>query len=297
MPGGDIMPPDMNTRRQFLIRAPLSFLVTAAACRVEAPAPGSQSTPSTPGAPPTFGNGAGVGPEVNAATFAEAEKLMQVTMTPAERQQAAASWRESMAPYLERRTGPRKIAIAATDTPATLWNPMLPGIVQPVTRDRFVRSIAPVRALPASDDDIAYAAVADLSRWIQAKQLTSERLTNIYLSRIARLDSKVRAVITVTKDHALARAKQADAEIAAGRYRSPLHGIPYGVKDLLDTKDIPTTYGAEPFRNRVPTEDSAVVRRLDEAGAVLIAKLSLGALALNDIWFAGQTMNPWLLEE
>jgi len=95
----------------------------------------------------------------------------------------------------------------------------------------------------------------------------------------------------------LARAKQADAEISAGKYRGPLHGIPYGVKDLLDTKDIPTTYGAEPFRNRVPAADSAVVRRLDDAGAVLLAKLSLGALALNDIWFGGQTMNPWLLEE
>ena len=289
----------MNTRRQFLVRAPLSFLVTAAACGVEAPSPGSQSTAgsaSTPGAPPTFGSAAGVGPDVTPSTFAEAEKLMQVTMTPAERQQAAASWRESMAPYLERRTGPRKLAITATDTPATLWNPMLPGIVQPAARDRFVRSIA-VRALPASDDDIAYAPVADLSRWIQAKQLTSERLTSIYLSRIARLDSKIRAVITVTRDHALARAKQADAEIAAGQYRGPLHGIPYGVKDLLDTKDIPTTYGAEPFRTRVPSADSVVVRRLNDAGAVLVAKLALGALALNDIWFGGQTMNPWLLEE
>jgi Asp-tRNA(Asn)/Glu-tRNA(Gln) amidotransferase A subunit family amidase len=289
----------MNTRRQFLVRAPLSFLVAAAACGVEAPSPGSQSTAgsaSTPGAPPTFGSAAGVGPDVTPSTFAEAEKLMQVTMTPTERQQAAASWRESMAPYLERRTGPRKLAITATDTPATLWNPMLPGIVQPAARDRFVRSIA-VRALPASDDDIAYAPVADLSRWIQAKQLTSERLTSIYLSRIARLDSKIRAVITVTRDHALARAKQADAEIAAGQYRGPLHGIPYGVKDLLDTKDIPTTYGAEPFRTRVPSADSVVVRRLNDAGAVLVAKLALGALALNDIWFGGQTMNPWLLEE
>jgi Asp-tRNA(Asn)/Glu-tRNA(Gln) amidotransferase A subunit family amidase len=295
-----MIPPVMNTRRQFLIRAPLSVLVTAAACGVEAPSPGSQSTattPSTPGAPPTFGNAAGVGPAVTPSTFAEAEKLMQVTMTPAERQQAAQSWRESMAPYVERRTGPRKIAIAATDTPAMLWNPMLPGIMQPVTRDRFVRSLVPVRALPPSDDDIAFAPVSDLSRWIQSRQLTSERLTSIYLARIARLDSKIRAVITLTTNHALARAKQADAEIAAGKYRGPLHGIPYGVKDLLDTKDIPTTYGAEPFRNRVPSADSVVVRRLNDAGAVMVAKLALGALALNDIWFGGQTMNPWLLEE
>ncbi|HYT77285.1 MAG TPA: amidase [Vicinamibacterales bacterium] len=288
----------MNTRRQFLITAPLGVLVTAAACRYDLQAPAtSQSTPATPGAPPTFGTGPGSGPEVTPATFAEAEKLMQVTMTPAERKQAADSWRTSMAPYLERRRGPRKVAIAATDTPATLWNPMLPGIASPVSRDRFVRSTGDGAPLPSSDDRIAFAPVTQLSRWIESRQLTSERLTNIYLSRIERLDRKIRAVITVTNDHALARARAADAEIAAGRYRGPLHGIPYGVKDLLDTKDILTTYGAEPFRNRVPSADSAVVRRLNDAGAVMVAKLALGALALNDIWFGGQTMNPWLLEE
>jgi Asp-tRNA(Asn)/Glu-tRNA(Gln) amidotransferase A subunit family amidase len=104
-------------------------------------------------------------------------------------------------------------------------------------------------------------------------------------------------VITLTREHAVAQAKKADAEIAAGKYRGPLHGIPWGGKDLLDTAGIPTTYGAEPFRGRVPKADAAVVRKLNEAGAVLVAKLSLGALALNDIWFGGQTMNPWLLEE
>jgi Asp-tRNA(Asn)/Glu-tRNA(Gln) amidotransferase A subunit family amidase len=96
---------------------------------------------------------------------------------------------------------------------------------------------------------------------------------------------------------ALAQAKQADAEIAAGKYRGPVHGIPWGGKDLLDTAGIPTTYGAEPYRNRIPKDDAAVVKRLHAAGAVLVAKLSLGALALNDIWFGGQTVNPWLLEE
>jgi Asp-tRNA(Asn)/Glu-tRNA(Gln) amidotransferase A subunit family amidase len=174
---------------------------------------------------------------------------------------------------------------------------MLPGIEMPSLRDRFVRSSRQSRPLPSSDDDIAFAPVTDLSRWIESRQITSERLTNIYLDRIGRFDGRLRAVITLTRDHALERARTADREIAAGRYRGPLHGIPYGVKDLLDTKGIPTTYGAEPFRNRVPDADSAVVKRLDEAGAVLVAKLSLGALALNDIWFGGQTMNPWLLEE
>jgi len=288
----------MNTRRQFLISAPLGVLVAATGCRkASGPEAPVQTTPATPGAPPTFGTGAGAGPEVSASTFAEAEKLMQVTMTQAERQQAADSWRRSLAPYLERRAGPRKVSLADTDAPATLWNPMLPGVSDVATRDRFVGSAPNSAPVPSSDDAIAFARVTQLSRWIETKALTSERLTAIYLARIASLDPKIRSVITVTRDHALARAKAADAEIAAGRYRGPLHGIPYGVKDLLDTKGIPTTYGAEPFRNRVPDADSVVVRRLNDAGAVLIAKLSMGALALNDIWFGGQTMNPWLLEE
>src|SRR5215472_505672 len=243
---------NMNTRRQFLIRAPLGVLVAAAACGKEPPPPSAasttpQATPTTPGAPPAFATAPGVGPVVAPGTFAEAEKLMQVTMTPAERQQAADSWRQSLAPYLERRTGPRKVELAATDLPATLWNPMLPGIPALPARNQFVRSRTSGAPLPSSDDAIAFAPVTQLSRWVESRQLTAERLTNIYLNRIARLDGKIRAVITVTKDHALARAKAADAEIAAGRYRGPLHGIPYGVKDLLDTKDIPTTYGAEPF--------------------------------------------------
>jgi len=284
----------MNTRRQFLIGGPLSLLVAQVACRNETPSPGASPTA---GAPPTFASGAGAGPPVTPATFAEAEKLMQVSMTTAERQQAAGSWRQSLAQYLERRTGPRKVALADVDAPATVWNPLVPGVPAPTIHDRFVRSKADGTPLPSSDDAIAFAPVTQLSRWIESRQLTSERLTKIYLGRIERFDGKLRSVITRTGDVALARANAADAEIAAGRYRGPLHGIPYGVKDLLDTKDIPTTYGAEPFRNRVPAADSAVVRKLDEAGAILIAKLSLGALALNDVWFGGQTMNPWLLEE
>jgi Asp-tRNA(Asn)/Glu-tRNA(Gln) amidotransferase A subunit family amidase len=114
---------------------------------------------------------------------------------------------------------------------------------------------------------------------------------------LERFDPKLRCVITLMRDSAMAQAKQADQEIAAGKYRGPLHGIPWGAKDLLDTAGVATTYGAEPYRNRVPEQDSAVVKRLREAGAILVAKLSLGALALNDIWFGGQTMNPWLLEE
>jgi Asp-tRNA(Asn)/Glu-tRNA(Gln) amidotransferase A subunit family amidase len=151
--------------------------------------------------------------------------------------------------------------------------------------------------MPAGEQDIAFAPVTQLSRWIQSKQLTSERLTTIYLDRLERFNPKLRCAITITRELALAQARQADQQIGAGKYLGPLHGIPWGAKDLVDTAGIATTYGAEPYRNRVPKTDAAVVQRLRDAGAVLVAKLSLGALALNDIWFGGQTMNPWLLEE
>jgi len=251
----------------------------------------------TAGAPPAFGTSPEVGPEVSPATFAEAEKLVQVQLSAAERQTAATSWRRTMAALLERRTGPRKIALEPTLAPATQWNPVLPGLKVGPTRDAFVRSTIDPGPLPTNDAEIAFAPVTRLSRWIETRKLTSDRLTRIYLDRIQRFDPQLRCIITLTRDHALARAKLADSEITAGKYRGPLHAIPYGVKDLLDTANIATTYGAEPFRNRVPTADSAVVARLNDAGAVLIAKLSLGALALNDIWFGGQTVNPWLLEE
>ena len=284
----------MNSRRQFLIKAPIGLLGAVAACRGQEQAP---SSAPPPGAPPTFGTLPAVGPEVSPATFAEAEKLAQVQMTATERTMAATSWRTSMAAMLERRTGPRKVPIEAAIAPASRWSPESVGARTGPTRDRFVRTVIDPGPLPSSDAAIAFAPVTRLSRWIETRKLTSERLTNIYLDRLLRFDPKLRCVITLTKTVALAQAKKADAEISAGKYRGPLHGIPFGVKDLLDTAGIPTTYGAEPFRNRVPTVDSAVVKRLTDAGAVLVAKLSLGALALNDIWFGGQTMNPWLLEE
>ena len=289
----------MNTRRQFVTQVPLALLGAAAACRTpeQNRGAGTAQDLSTPGAPPTFGTMTQAGPEVSPRTFAEAEKLVQVTMTDRERDQMAASWRKSMAAMLERRTGPRTVAITPEVAPGFVWNPALPGVTVPALRNRFVRSRVDPGPLPTNDGDIAYAPVTELSRWIETRKLTAERLTRIYLDRIDRFDGELRSVITLLPEQGLALAKEADAEIAAGKYRGPLHGIPWGAKDLIDTAGVATTYGAEPFRNRVPDTDSAVVARLREAGAILIAKLSLGALALNDIWFGGQTMNPWLLEE
>jgi Asp-tRNA(Asn)/Glu-tRNA(Gln) amidotransferase A subunit family amidase len=238
-----------------------------------------------------------VGPAVSSSTFADAEKLMQFELSAAERQMAAGNWRKTMAPLYERRTGPRRFSPPPSVAPASGWDPVLPGQQAGPSRDRFIRGAGMPGLLPASDQDIAFAPLAQLSRWIEARELTSERLTRLYLDRLERFDPRLRCVITLTRDLALAQAQQADREIASGHYRGPLHGVPWGAKDLLDTAGIPTTYGAEPYRNRVPVQDAVVVERLHAAGAVLVAKLSLGALALNDIWFGGQTMNPWLLEE
>jgi Asp-tRNA(Asn)/Glu-tRNA(Gln) amidotransferase A subunit family amidase len=279
-----------KSRRRFLKTTSLGLLGAAATLRSQA----QTASNLPPGEPPAFGTGPEVGPEVSTTTFAEAEKLVQVQLTEAERSMAATSWRRTMASLYERRTGPRKLALESILAPATRWDPVLPGIKIRATQDRFVRSQNDPDALPSKDEDIAFSSVAQLSRWIEHRKLTSERLTNIYLNRLQKFDPKLHCVITLTRDLALKQAKQADAEIAAGHYRGPLHGIPWGGKDLLDTAGIPTTYGAEPFRDRVPTKDAAVVQRLHRAGAVLVAKLSLGALALNDIWFGGQTMNPWI---
>lgn len=286
-----------SSRRRFLTQSTLAMLSTGVA---HAQAATDQKTDTTPGAPPAFGTAPAVGPAVTPQTFAEAEKLVQVQMTPKDRAQAASNWRNSMAALLERRTGPRKLALTDTDVPATVWNPVLPHITSPRPADTAVQSSRhsiSTTLLPANDAAIAFSPVADLAHWVETKQLTSTRLTQIYLARLKRYDPQLHCVITLTEEHALAQAKQADADIASGHYRGPLHGIPYGAKDLLDTAGIPTTYGAEPFRNRIPQADSAVVRMLNQAGAVLVAKLSLGALALNDVWFGGRTNNPWVLEE
>jgi len=282
-----------DSRRQFLAKTSLGLLGTAVTLNADAQEPSQLP----PGAPSAFGAGPAVGPEVSPNTFAEAEKLSRVQLTASERAQAANYWRVDMAALLERRTGPRSVTLDSTIAPFSRYDSVLPGQHPAALSDRFIRTNTDPGPLPSNDKDIAFAPVTKLSRWIEQRKLTCERLTHIYLNRIAQFDSKLRCVITLTRDLALAQAKQADAEITAGKYRGPLHGIPWGGKDLLDTASIPTTYGAEPFRSRIPAQDATVVQRLHDAGAVLIAKLSLGALALNDIWFGGQTMNPWLLEE
>ncbi|HEY0758596.1 MAG TPA: amidase [Acidisarcina sp.] len=288
-----------GSRRKFLAQSSLTALAAVAAgCHKQVDEPAGPPA----GTPPVTGNSPAVGPEVSAATFAEAEKLVRVELTGPQRTLAASNWRTGVAAIYERRTGPRKVALEATLAPASHWNPTLTGgtatgMALASAQDRFLRSSLGAIPLPANDADIAFAPLTHLSSWIEAKELSSERLTLIYLRRLDRYNSQLRCAITITTDLAVSQAKQADADIAAGNYKGPLHGIPWGGKDLLDTAGIPTTYGAEPYRNRIPSVDATVVQRLRDAGAVLVAKLSMGALAMNDIWFGGQTMNPWLLEE
>ncbi|MGA7992637.1 MAG: amidase [Thermoanaerobaculia bacterium] len=285
-----------KSRREFLTTAAASAAALVTGVRSDAQTPPEASTPAA-GTPPAFGTAPPVGPEISPATIAEAEKLVRVPLSEKDRAQAAGNWRAAMAGTMERRTGPRKVALEPTLAPASRWNPVLPGTSAGPARGVFSRSKAGPGPLPKRDEDIAFATVAALSRWVESKALSSERLTGIYLDRLKRFDPQLKCVVTLTPDLALEQAKRADAEIAAGKYRGALHGIPWGVKDLLDTKGIRTTWGAEPYRDRVPDADAFVVRRLRDAGAVLVAKLSLGALALNDVWFGGETKNPWVPEE
>ena len=149
------------------------------------------------------------------------------------------------------------------------------------------------QAAPARIEDLAFATIGELAALLRSRSITSLALTQMYLSRLKRYDTKLHFVINLTEERALTQARTADAEIAAGKYRGPLHGIPWGAKDLLAVKGYPTTWGAGGFEHQVIDDDATVVQRLDAAGAILVAKLTLGALAMGDVWFGGRTRNPW----
>ncbi|HET9424211.1 MAG TPA: amidase [Gemmatimonadaceae bacterium] len=178
--------------------------------------------------------------------------------------------------------------------PSFVFDPIPPGEKMPViARAPMVRSRVPVMARPGSLDELAYAGVARLSEMVRTRKVKPSELTEMYLSRLKRYDPQLHCVITLTEDRARAQAKTLDAEIAAGRYRGPLHGIPWGGKDLLAVKGYPTTWGAGLYKAQSFDYDAEVVKRLDNAGAILIAKLTMGALAQGDIWFGERTRNPW----
>jgi Asp-tRNA(Asn)/Glu-tRNA(Gln) amidotransferase A subunit family amidase len=224
--------------------------------------------------------------------IAGAERLMGVQYTDTER----ALMLDDIAVQIERARQRRAVAMPVSLPPATRFDPRLPGFAMPDAGPFRPDDAAPPN-LPDDAGDIAFAPVATLGKWVRAGVLSSVRLTEIYLDRIARYAPALHCFATVTAELALRQAAQADALLAAGTYLGPLHGIPWGCKDIFDTAGIVTGWGAEPWRDQVPDSDATVVRLLTEAGAVLLGKLSVGALAYGDIWYGGVTRNPWNLSE
>ena len=221
-----------------------------------------------------------------------AEVLMGVDYTPAERAQMLDNLEGQIASAMMR----RRVSLANSVPMALRFDPRLPGFAMPhgVSNLRLSPGTLP---MPGSDEHIAFSPVTALSRWIASGQLTSQRLTGIYLERIAVLGPSLECFAIVTPDLAMAEAKAADDLSRQGVNLGPLHGIPYGLKDLFDTKGIVTGWGAEPFRDRLPDTDATIVKKLRAAGAVLLGKTTVGALAYNDIWYGGFTRNPWNLNE
>ncbi len=231
-------------------------------------------------------------PAITAETIAAAEQLMGVAYSDAER----ALMLDNIAAQIELARQRRGTKLALALAPATRFDPRLPGFSMPDVGP-FQPETGDAPPLPDDDDSIAYAPVATLGRWIRARKLSSVRLTQIYLARIARIGPTLECIATLTPDLALQQAEKADRLLAAGKNLGPLHGIPWGCKDILDTDGIVTGWGGEPWRDRVPTADATVVRLLADAGAVMLGKLTVGAIAYGDIWYGGRTRNPWNLKE
>jgi hypothetical protein len=188
----------------------------------------------------------------------------------------------------------RSLKIPNSVAPAFVFDPVPAGVVLETERRPMRMSAAPdVSSLAGNAEGLAFASVREMAELVKARLVTSVELTKMYLARLKRYDPRLHFVITLTEERALAQAGAADAEIAAGKYRGPLHGIPWGAKDLLAVKGYPTTWGAGGFEKQSFDYDATVVKRLDEAGAVLVAKMSMGALASGPIWFGGMTRSPW----
>ena len=191
----------------------------------------------------------------------------------------------------------RKIPLDNSVPPAILFNPIPVGMRFESERKPFVMSPSPALAAPKNIEDLAFSSVGELGALLKAKKITSVQLTKMYIDRLKKYGPRLQCVITLMEDYALQQAQKADEEIAAGKYRGPLHGIPYGAKDLLATKGAKTTWGSVPYKEQYINRDATVIKRLEQAGAVLVAKLTMGELAWGDVWFGGMTRNPWNLQQ
>jgi len=218
-----------------------------------------------------------------------AEKLIDLKFTDAER--------DSMLGYLEEQKGNydkiRNVELNNSVMPSILFNPIPVGFTFPKGSEDVRFSDYSNTKMPANKDELAFYTIGQFAELIRTKQITSTELTKIFIERLKRYDPVLHCVITLTEDRAFRQAKIADEEIAAGKYRGLLHGIPFGVKDLLTTKDYKTTWGAMPYKDQMIDQDATVITKLENAGAILVAKLSMGALAWGDVWFGGTTRNPW----
>jgi Asp-tRNA(Asn)/Glu-tRNA(Gln) amidotransferase A subunit family amidase len=235
--------------------------------------------------------------EITAEIIAEAEKVAGIELTEEQRGKLTRDLGRNTEAY----AAMRGVGVPNSVLPAFRFDPVVPGAPTPEVRRaarKAPRKARPERVeRPAELEEVAFWSVAKLSELIRTRQVSALELTRLYLDRLKRFGPKLECVVTLTEERALKQAAEADAEIRAGRYRGPLHGIPWGAKDMLAVRGYRTTWGAKPYEDQVVDDDATVVRKLDEAGAILVAKLTLGALAMGDIWFGGQTRNPWNLEQ
>ena len=233
------------------------------------------------------------GADITVDTIASAEEVAGIHFDANERELML----DGLKQQEQRIEALHKVALPNSVSPAIVFDPLPPGKkITPEARRPMVRSKVAARAVPA-DDELAFLPVTELSELVRRKRVTSVQLTQMYLARLKKYDPVLKCVISLTADRALRQAHAADAEIGSGKYRGPLHGIPWGAKDLLAVRGYKTTWGAGPFKEQVIDTDATVVQRLDNAGAVLVAKLTLGELAQGDIWFGATTKNPWKVDQ
>ncbi len=225
--------------------------------------------------------------------LSDTEVLFDLSFTPAERD----SLREGVNDRIEAYKSLHNYSIKNSIPPSLIFNPLPIGFNVDQNQEQIDWQFDNEVDLPAKMEDLAFYTVADLSVLIKKGKITSTQLTNIYLNRLKQFGDTLQSVITITEELALKQAQNADLEIADGKYRGPLHGIPYGAKDLLSVMGYKTTWGAMPYKDQIIDENAMVIKKLEEAGAVLVAKLTMGALAWGDVWYGGKTRNPWNLEQ
>jgi Asp-tRNA(Asn)/Glu-tRNA(Gln) amidotransferase A subunit family amidase len=218
-----------------------------------------------------------------------AEKIIGLEFTDAERDSMQTSLDQQLTNY----ENIQKVELANSVPPAILFNPIPVGFEFPKAQNPVKFSDYSYTKLPEDINDLAFYSIGELAELIKTKQITSTELTKFFLERLKKYDPQLHCVITLTEERTLRQAKIMDEEIAAGKYRGMLHGIPFGAKDLLATRDYKTTWGSVPFKDQMIEEDATVIKKLEEAGAVLCAKLTMGELAWGDVWFGGMTRNPW----